>query len=720
MMKDYKKLREWTLEKLERVRELGNDSDLNLTSTRREENEKEIDRHIELIRNGRYTVAFMGTFNVGKSTLINALIGQEVLPPLMEACTAKPVYLMHSGAEMGLTGKMRDELPSGAEDALGSLEMSTIRVAPDRMSFDMSFSSEDAIIGLRQILNKLITVRARDTSEELCEVAARLAEVHVRLPLPRWAEDIVLADTPGVNSISESEDSITYEIIPKANLVVFIFDSEHGGSKHDFDFMRRIVENRNRKLFFVINRRDQLEEDDIDPSGERGPGRTIKEGLKGFMRDPELFFVSALYALRSRQLHSGRISIDTIRNSRVIRLPWGVEAQLREDLDGGTKAVIECLVEESAIHLLEVRINDYLHKEDREKAVVAESLAFLRLICERYKVPLNRSLEAAKDPSKLSELLDRQNWTKKALEQAKTDGHAAFNLFNVKFAGGTQNGRKYLGLNHRLRQLFDDGEIESKVIAPMNEWLSIDANLKETLKDPQRMPGAKKRFLELIDDFQSNAGRALESELKQLADELLYALRKIVEGFEEDELGRLNNSKALLPPIDKSNSLVGTLLWGLTCGTVTGLAVLFLAPYAVPTAIVSWATGGAAAISGVLGILAAKYSPFKDKLRKNLERQFQIHALGILRNGLDLGGKPRILPIKEAFDNRLQEIRNEFDEGCRRNFISYCDNLAEDLDQLKAKEDEIRSNGQLIAERLEPKVELLSEVLSEIKAWEKI
>lgn len=204
------------------------------------------------------------------------------------------------------------------------------------------------------------------------------------MPLPRWAEDIVLTTRPGVHSMSDTEESVTYGVIGQLDLVLFIFDAEHGGNRHDFAFMRRIVENRRRQMFFAINRRDQLEEDEIDPTGERGRGRTIMDGLSSFVREPDLFFVSGLYALRARQLATGAIPIENICNSRAIKIPYDIETQLRENSGQGTKALVDHLLEESGIQTFEERVAHYLHNENKELAVVAEGLLMLESLCVDY------------------------------------------------------------------------------------------------------------------------------------------------------------------------------------------------------------------------------------------------------------------------------------------------------------------------------------------------
>jgi len=250
MSTDYKELREWTIDRLNWLHGFCGDSDLNLETKRLAQAKEDIAGQLKQIREGRYRVVLLGSFNVGKSTLINALLGDEILPPLMEPCTAKTVYLMHVDKGISVSGTMNNKLDKQAEKSLGCLQKGAFKVSPDRMTFDLELSSDGAKKGLRELLESLVTVKAYSTDCELAKVVNDLAEVRIKMPLPRWAEDIVLTDTPGVHSMSDTEESVTYGVIGQAHLVLFIFDSEYGGNRHDFAFMRRIVENRRRQMFF--------------------------------------------------------------------------------------------------------------------------------------------------------------------------------------------------------------------------------------------------------------------------------------------------------------------------------------------------------------------------------------------------------------------------------------------------------------------------------------
>jgi hypothetical protein len=73
-------------------------------------------RRVEL-REGKYRVVFLGPFNVGKSALINALLGDEYLPKVLEECTTKLTRVVR-GEEMKAVLRVAAEPLATEIDAL--------------------------------------------------------------------------------------------------------------------------------------------------------------------------------------------------------------------------------------------------------------------------------------------------------------------------------------------------------------------------------------------------------------------------------------------------------------------------------------------------------------------------------------------------------------------------------------------------------------------------
>ena len=51
---------------------------------------------IRELEDNRYEVSIIGSFNVGKSTFINAILGREILPSRLKRCTSTSTYIEYS------------------------------------------------------------------------------------------------------------------------------------------------------------------------------------------------------------------------------------------------------------------------------------------------------------------------------------------------------------------------------------------------------------------------------------------------------------------------------------------------------------------------------------------------------------------------------------------------------------------------------------------------
>lgn len=145
-------------------------------------------------RAGRFVVLLVGCFSSGKSTLLNALLGQPVLPVKVNPCTAILTELVYG------------ETPSVEVRFRGERESEVL--------------SPEAFLDRYQL---------RTASEDLAgaEVRDRFGEVDravVRWPLPLLEDGVVLLDTPGLDD-DEARTQRTLSSLPEADAVIFVLNA---------------------------------------------------------------------------------------------------------------------------------------------------------------------------------------------------------------------------------------------------------------------------------------------------------------------------------------------------------------------------------------------------------------------------------------------------------------------------------------------------------------
>ncbi len=172
----------------------------------------------------RFNLAVVGQFKRGKSTLMNAIVGRDVLPtgvlPLTSAITA----LCYGPRE---------------------------RVLLRRKGW--AFEQE---ILLGDIAD-YVTERGNPGNEK------ELIEAKVELPVRFLRRGLHFIDTPGVGSGRQENTATTHAFLPQADAVIFVTSVEAPLSEAEELFLRDIREHAP-KLLVVVNKIDELAEDERD------------------------------------------------------------------------------------------------------------------------------------------------------------------------------------------------------------------------------------------------------------------------------------------------------------------------------------------------------------------------------------------------------------------------------------------------------------------------
>jgi small GTP-binding protein len=195
----------------------------------------------------RFHLVVLGEFNHGKSTFVNAMLGQDVLPTGITPTTASINHVVHA-------------------------DKPTARV--------VLTSGESRVIDPGH-LKDWVTVAGGH--------AAEVAYVELGFPSDLLRNNVVLVDTPGVNDLNEQRAEVTYGYVPRADAVVFLLDAGQALKDSEREFLRsRVLEAARDRLIFVLGKIDLLSADEKDAVVDY-----VKKGLAQITPDPVLFPLSA-------------------------------------------------------------------------------------------------------------------------------------------------------------------------------------------------------------------------------------------------------------------------------------------------------------------------------------------------------------------------------------------------------------------------------------------
>lgn len=190
----------------------------------------EEDRH-RRIDQGRLRVAVIGEIKHGKSSLINALIGKDVLPAGVTPTTGTLVSVRRGAAAR------RVRLPAKLGDTARDLDEATFR--------KLARGPSD-----------------KDDPDEVYDA------LRVDVPDARIHRELELIDTPGLNDISSFRSLVSRDEFPRADVLVLVLDATQAMTKTELALLREALDavgglqDTGATLEVVINRVDLLAEGD--------------------------------------------------------------------------------------------------------------------------------------------------------------------------------------------------------------------------------------------------------------------------------------------------------------------------------------------------------------------------------------------------------------------------------------------------------------------------
>lgn len=178
----------------------------------------------ERLQNHVFSVGIMGEFRRGKSTVINALLGQKIVPSDIVPCSATLNY---------------------------------VRWGTDK----------DAQIYFKD--GHVQTVDVEDLSDyvtKITEESAKMAEsvdyAVVHYPCQFCQNGVQIVDTPGLND-DDRMDAIAQDVLPTLDAIIMVLVADSPFSKSEAEFVRnKVMTSDLGRIIFVVNKIDAIDEDD--------------------------------------------------------------------------------------------------------------------------------------------------------------------------------------------------------------------------------------------------------------------------------------------------------------------------------------------------------------------------------------------------------------------------------------------------------------------------
>ncbi|MGD9788189.1 MAG: dynamin family protein [Sulfuricellaceae bacterium] len=209
-----------------------------------------------------FNLVVVGEFKRGKSSVINALIGADILPVGVVPLTAIATILSY-GEWLTVTVLFQN---------------GERREVPPEALWDYA------------------TEKGNPRNEK------GVAEVWITYPSDWLKSGVRLVDTPGIGSVYRHNTDVTYRFLPKADAVLFLLSVDQPVGQAEYDFLKKVGEYAG-KIFFLLNKADLLAEDDLEESVAFST-RVIAEAMG---RAVPIFPLSARLALEGQAAQSAEL-----------------------------------------------------------------------------------------------------------------------------------------------------------------------------------------------------------------------------------------------------------------------------------------------------------------------------------------------------------------------------------------------------------------------------
>lgn len=244
-------------------------------------------KNSESLNRDSFKVLVIGEFKRGKSTVINALLGEEVLPAFATPCTAvinEIKYGEEKRAILHFADKLPEPMPKLADDVEAHIATYNKdgKIPPMEIPVDRI---EEFVV---------IPDPGKDQAESVAQSPFGLVEIYWPIDLCKNRVEII--DSPGLNEHG-TRTKVTMDYLAEVDAIVFVLSCHALASQTELQVISdSIIASGHEDIFFVCNRFDEVRERERDRLKDYAQKRL---GEKTSLENG-IHFLSALNALDAK------------------------------------------------------------------------------------------------------------------------------------------------------------------------------------------------------------------------------------------------------------------------------------------------------------------------------------------------------------------------------------------------------------------------------------
>lgn len=192
------------------------------------------------VRDGLFRVVVMGTFTSGKSTLINALLGNKILPESALPSTAILTFVQYGADADDVEIHFKDTVNADGSVTVGHTE----HVTNEQFLSTYQYTNEDN----EKFLRTGSVARFKEVAYSI-----------IRCSLPLMQNGVSVVDSPGLEDKAVATE-LALDVAAQAQAIVYMC-GERGFAEADREYFAENFKGNPGNVFFVLNKIDHVESD---------------------------------------------------------------------------------------------------------------------------------------------------------------------------------------------------------------------------------------------------------------------------------------------------------------------------------------------------------------------------------------------------------------------------------------------------------------------------
>ena len=455
-------------------------------------NDPKLIQVLEAMQNSIFPINVIATMSSGKSTLINSLLGQKLMPSKNEACTAIITRILDS----------------------------------DDPNFSAIVYDQDENV-MKEVPH--LTYETMDEINEDANVFSISAKGDIPF-LDSNSTALMLVDTPGPNNAqNQAHKNTTYRAInnDSNSLVLYVLNGTQLSTNDDASLLRYVSEQMKKggkqvrdRFLFVINKMDQYnpEEENIEKVILSAKRYLASYGIE----DPQLFPCSAFTALNIRT-YLDDIDIDNLTRTEEKKLPLAAR---------DTLSAIDRFIEYPEMHLetystlspsaqedLNYRLNEAIEKGDtKEQALIHCGIYSIEAAITAYVKKYAKTKKIKDLVETFKEVLESKETLFNAKTRVAEDEEAAKAVQKRADAimDKIQDGEEAKTFSNQIDALDSSPEFEEKVYKLEEKILKTSSKFFEPYGQILTSRSEAKHLVKQFTTMSSNAIAELTSDLESI------------------------------------------------------------------------------------------------------------------------------------------------------------------------------------------------------------